>query len=141
MEKLKIKLLNDKAKIPVRAHSKDSGLDLYATETVTLQPHSTVIVPTGVAIYLENGYEAQVRPKSGITAKTPLRVQLGTIDYDYHKEVGVIVDNISDNHQFIEQGKKIAQLVVAPVVYPEVEVVESFEKESNRGGYGSTGLD
>ena len=141
MNKLKVKLLHKDAVIPNRANPKDSGADLYAIEDMTIPPNSTVLVPTGIAVYLEEGYEAQVRPKSGISAKTPKRVVLGTVDTIYHQEVKVIVDNISDKHQFIEKGKKIAQLVVAPVAYPEIEVVETFENKSTRGGFGSTGLD
>ena len=115
MNKLKVKLLHKDAVIPNRANPKDSGADLYAIEDMTIPPNSTVLVPTGIAVYLEEGYEAQVRPKSGISAKTPKRVVLGTVDTIYHQEVKVIVDNISDKPQFIEKGKKIAQLVVAPV--------------------------
>ena len=124
MEKLNVMLLNEKAKAPNRAN---------ATERIEIEPHSSAIVPTGIAIDLPLGVEAQVRPKSGITSKTGVRVQLGTVDQSYRGEIGVMVDNIYP----------IAQLVVAPVLYPEVNVVDSFEGESDRGenGFGSTGLD
>lgn len=141
MNKLKVKLLHEDAVIPNRANPQDSGADLYSVEDITIPPHSTVLVPTGVSIYLEDGYEAQVRPKSGISAKTSKRVIFGTVDMNYHQEVKIIVDNVSDEPQFIEKGKKLAQLVVVPVVYPEIEVVDKFESESSRGGFGSTGLD
>ncbi len=102
---------------------------------------SRALVPTGIAINLPIGYEAQVRPKSGITAKTDLRVQFGTVDFGYNSEIKVMVDNIGSTKQKIEKGKKIAQLVIAPVVYPEPVVVDKFENHSDRGGFGSTGLD
>src|SRR5690625_730596 len=96
MTKVKIgfKRLNDDAILPTKAHPTDSGFDLYASADVIIEPGETVIVPTGIAVELPIGYEAQIRPRSGVTAKTKLRVQLGTIDQDYRGEVGVIVDNI-----------------------------------------------
>src|SRR5699024_5645455 len=87
------KRLSSDAVIPTKAHASDSGFDLYASEDVIIEPGETVIVPTGIAIELPPGYEAQVRPRSGVTAKTKLRVQLGTIDNGYTGEIGVIVDN------------------------------------------------
>src|SRR5690625_7042344 len=94
--KIGFKRLNDDAILPTKAHPTDSGFDLYASaEDVIIEPGETVVVPTGIAVELPKGFEAQVRPRSGITAKTKLRVQLGTIDQDYRGEIGVIVDNIS----------------------------------------------
>lgn len=141
MEKLEIKLLHEDAKLPKRENPYDSGLDLYALEDTEIQSCSKTLVSTGIAINLPIGYEAQVRPKSGITAKTDLRVQYGTVDYGYNQEVKVMVDNIGGTKVKLEKGKKIAQLVVNPVVYPEVDVVSEFSTNSNRGGFGSTGLD
>lgn len=141
MKELEVKLLHKDAKAPHRANHDDSGADLYSLEDIVVPPHGTVLVPTGVAIYLEKGYEAQVRPKSGISFKTPQRIVLGTVDKSYHQEVKIIVDNISDEPQNIEKGKKISQLVVAPVSCPEIKVVKEFKQESDRGGFGSTGLD
>lgn len=90
------KRLNDNAFIPSKAHPTDSGFDLYASEDVIIEPGETAVVPTGIAVQLPAGYEAQVRPRSGIMAKTKLRVQLGTIDNAYRGEIGVIVDNIDN---------------------------------------------
>src|SRR5699024_4557501 len=92
--KVGFKRLSEGATIPTKAHATDSGFDLCASEDVIIEPGETVIVPTGIAVELPEGYEAQVRPRSGVTAKTKLRVQLGTIDNGYVGEVGVIVDNI-----------------------------------------------
>src|SRR5690625_601254 len=90
------KRLSDAATIPTKAHPTDSGFDLHASADVIIEPGETAVVPTGIAVELPPGYEAQVRPRSGITAKTKLRVQLGTIDNDYRGEIGVIVDNTLD---------------------------------------------
>lgn len=92
---LKVKRLSDSAILPTKSHVTDSGFDLYASEDVIIEPGETVIIPTGIAVELPDGTEAQIRPRSGITAKTKLRVQLGTIDYGYSGEIGVIIDNAS----------------------------------------------
>ena len=97
------------------------------------------MVKTDIAIDLPFGYEAQVRPRSGKTLKTKLRVNFGTIDHTYNKEIGVITDNIGDEPITVEKGNRIAQLVIAPVVYPKPKQVDWFENESDRGAYGSTG--
>lgn len=138
-ENLKIKRLSNNAVLPKRANEFDSGLDLYVSETVNIPPHTTKLVKTDVAIKLPYGYEGQVRPRSGKSLKTKLRVALGTIDYTYHKEIGIITDNTSDKHIIVQKGERLAQLVVAPVSYMGVENVEKFEEESDRGAYGSTG--
>lgn len=92
---LKVKRLDDDAVIPQYAHEGDSGFDLVAVSDVIVEPGETVKVPTGLAFEIPPGYEMQVRPRSGITAKTKLRVQLGTVDAGYRGEVSVIVDNIA----------------------------------------------
>jgi len=88
-----IKRIRNDATLPNKAHTHDAGFDLVAAEDTIIEPGETVIVPTGIALELPPGYEAQVRPRSGITVKTKLRVQLGTIDANYRGEVGVIIDN------------------------------------------------
>lgn len=92
---VKIKRLNESAVIPKYAREGDAGFDLIATEDVIIEPGETKLVPTGLAFELPPGYEMQIRPRSGVTLKTKLRVQLGTVDSGYRGEVGVIVDNIS----------------------------------------------
>ena len=81
------KRLTDTAVIPTKAHPTDSGFDLFADETVIIEPGQTVVVKTGIAVVLPQGYEATVRPRSGITSKTKLRVQLGTVDNAYRGDV------------------------------------------------------
>lgn len=162
------KRLSSEATIPTKAHPTDSGFDLYASEDVIIEPGETAIVPTGIAVELPKGFEAQVRPRSGVTAKTKLRVQLGTIDNGYTGEIGVIVDNIADDPfgntsrylnfvdgseirqdddipdgtYHIRKGDRIAQLVVQAL--PEVVAVEieEFTQDSERGegGFGSSGV-
>jgi len=136
---LEIKLLSENATTPTRANEFDSGLDLYVSETITIPAHTTKVVKTDIAINLPYGYEAQVRPRSGKSLKTKLRVALGTIDKTYHKEIGIITDNIGDEDITVKKGERLAQLVVAPVVYPTPKEVKEFENESDRGAYGSTG--
>ncbi|MCY1585602.1 dUTP diphosphatase [Staphylococcus pettenkoferi] len=139
MNTLEFKKLSKDAVTPKRANPTDSGLDLYVSETVNIPAHTTKAVKTDIAINLPYGYEGQVRPRSGKSLKTKLRVALGTIDKTYHKEIGIITDNIGDEDITVEKGERLAQLVVAPVVYPTPKEVKEFENESNRGAYGSTG--
>lgn len=97
---VKIKRLSEDAVIPQYAREGDAGFDLVAVEDVIIEPGETALVPTGLAFELPQGYEMQVRPRSGLTLKTKLRVQLGTIDSGYRGEVGVIVDNIASRGNF-----------------------------------------
>jgi dUTP pyrophosphatase len=92
---VKIKRLNEDAVIPKYAREGDAGFDLIATQDVIIEPGETKLVPTGLAFELPPGYEMQIRPRSGVTLKTKLRVQLGTVDSGYRGEIGVIVDNIA----------------------------------------------
>ncbi|MEH6974984.1 dUTP diphosphatase [Bacillus sp. JJ675] len=91
-----IKRLSPDAQIPQYAHASDACFDLVAAEDVIIEPGKTALVKTGLAFEIPEGYEMQIRPRSGITLKTPLRVQLGTVDAGYRGEVGVIVDNIAE---------------------------------------------
>lgn len=166
--KVGFKRLNDNAIMPTKAHPTDSGFDLYASKDVIIEPGETTVVPTGIAVELPPGYEATVRPRSGITAKTKLRVQLGTIDNEYRGEIGVIVDNISEasnkadygyyrlngdywiDHRvkaekgsyLIKKHERIAQLVIQPLPTVVVYEVDGELKETDRGesGFGSTGV-
>lgn len=139
MDELNIKLLSDNATLPTRANEFDSGLDLYASEDVTVKAGKTLIIPTDIAIELPLGYEAQVRPRSGMSVKTKLRVVLGTIDHTYHDRIGIIADNIGTQPYEVKKGDRVAQLVIVPVVYPTAREVKEFSYESDRGGFGSTG--
>ncbi|ETB71292.1 dUTP diphosphatase [Bacillus paralicheniformis] len=98
-----IKRLSPDAQIPQYAHASDACFDLVATEDVIIEPGETALVKTGLAFEIPEGYEMQIRPRSGITLKTKLRVQLGTVDAGYRGEVGVIVDNIEQKEHKIER--------------------------------------
>lgn len=141
------KRLSDDAILPTKAHPTDSGYDLYANEDVIIEPGETKVIPTGIAVKLPAGYEAQVRPRSGVTSKSKLRVQLGTIDNGYTGEIGVIVDNIESRPNYfgkhkIRKGDRIAQLVVQPLPAVEAYEIEGDLEQTERGagGFGSSGV-
>lgn len=142
MNNIEFKKLSDKAVVPFRAYSTDAGLDLYTAVDVEIQPNSTVMIPTDLAINLPVGYEAQVRPRSGVTSKTKLRVQLGTIDCGYHGNIGIMVDNIGNDLIKLDKHYKLAQLVISPIVTPQVKMVDIFNTDTERGtnGFGSSGV-
>ena len=134
--------------LPMPAYQSEhaAGLDLLAAvgwdTPVTLLPGSRSLVPTGLAIELPAGYEAQVRPRSGLALKSGVTVlnSPGTIDADYRGEVGVILANLGGAPFEIRRGERIAQLVVAPVVRVELVEVEALaDTERGAGGFGSTG--
>ena len=130
--------------LPEYATPDSAGLDLMAAigEAVSIAPGKRAIVPSGLAIALPRGFEAQVRPRSGLAAKHGITVlnAPGTIDADYRGEVGVILANLGDETFTVEPGMRIAQMVVAPVsriAWDETE--ELPESGRGAGGFGSTG--
>ena len=149
---INFKKLTPTAITPLRAHKTDACFDLFANEDVVLKYGETKVVPTGIAIELPDGYYADIRPRSGITSKSALRVHLGTIDSNYRGDIGIICENASHrklasmNHMNtdieINRGSKIAQLLIQKL--PEIELVEVNElSDSERGinGFGSTGVE
>lgn len=143
--RVKIKRLKD-VELPKYAKPGDSGFDLVAAEDTIVWPGETKVVPTGLAFEIPPGYELQVRPRSGMTRDTKLRVTLGTVDSGFRGEVGVLVDNTEritgPNMQahVIERGTRIAQGVIAPVETAHfVEVNDLSDSERGVGGFGSTG--
>jgi dUTP pyrophosphatase len=138
---IRIKRLHPDATLPVYAHgpAEDAGLDLRAVESLVLSPGVAQGVPTGIAIELPAGYEAQVRPRSGMALKHSLTVNFGTIDPGYRGEIRVIMFNLGRTDYTIEKGDRIAQLVVAK--YESIDWVEGDLGESGRGtgGFGSSG--
>lgn len=145
---VRFRVLDDRATIPHRASEHAAGLDLSAClpahqPSLTLAPSQIAIVPTGLAIAIPEGYEGQVRPRSGLATKRGLTVPNapGTIDADYRGELKVALINLSKEPQTIAQGDRIAQLVIAPVAMCEVVVVDSLDETVRGvGGFGSTGL-
>ena len=139
--KLKIKKLHNDAVMPSYATDGSAGFDLSALEEVLIYAGQTLIVKTGLSFEIPKGYEMQIRPRSGVTVKTKLRVALGTIDSDYRGEVGIIVDNIGDDFKRIGKGERIAQAVISPINQATFEqVTELDDTERGSGGFGSTGL-
>ena len=138
---IRIKKLHPDAALPVYAHgpAEDAGLDLRAVESVVLSPGIAQAVPTGIAIELPPGYEAQVRPRSGMALKHSLTVNFGTIDPGYRGEIRVIMFNLGLADYTIEKGDRIAQLVVAR--YEAIAWEESDLSSTDRGagGFGSSG--
>ena len=130
---------------PVYATSQSAGLDLRANliESITLKPLERTLVKTGLFIELPTGYEAQVRPRSGLAYKKGITVlnSPGTIDADYRGEIGVILVNLSAEEFIIENGERVAQMVIAKheqANWVEVETLEVSERGA--GGFGSTGV-
>ncbi|MES9698639.1 MULTISPECIES: dUTP diphosphatase [Bacillus] len=144
--RVKIKRVKD-VELPKYAKPGDSGFDLVVAEDTVIWPGETKVVQTGLAFEIPPGYELQVRPRSGMTRNTKLRVVLGTVDSGYRGEVGVLVDNterpISLNMKahVIERGTRIAQGVIAPVVTAHFEEVDELsDSERGNNGFGSTGV-
>lgn len=130
--------------LPQYATALSAGLDLRANleEGITLQPMERRLVPTGLSIALPEGYEAQVRPRSGLALKHGITLlnTPGTIDADYRGEIGVIMVNLSDTPFNIADGDRIAQLVIARYEQAEWEAVEALDStERGDGGFGHTG--
>lgn len=158
-----IEYCRENAKMPAYAHVTDAGMDVFATEEITINPGETKLIPLGIKCALPMGYELQVRPKSGRSLKSKLRVANapGTVDAGYRDEIGVIVDNIDPFIKSVEMdengrlynvefgssitigaGEKFAQLVLSEVpkaVFYEVETVANIGEENRGGGFGSTG--
>jgi dUTP pyrophosphatase len=140
-----IKLLSSLARIPQKMSENSSGYDLFAAEPkeIIMKPGDIKLVSTGIAISLEPGYEAQVRPRSGLAIKHGIGIlnSPGTIDSDYRGEIKVILFNFGEEEFGIEPGMRIAQLVVAR--YEAVEFCELLElnaTDRGAGGFGHTGV-
>lgn len=158
--KIQIKKLHPDAEIPKYATLGSSGFDLVAIEDVEFSPGSTKLVKTGLAVNAGPGYEMQVRPRSGMSLKTPMRVANtpGTVDSDYRGEVCVIMTHTGSKHvqsdspvtmdvyfpkedyYFVKKGDRIAQGVIVAVERAEIEVVDELDNtDRGAGGFGSTG--
>lgn len=142
--KLKIKRISDKAVLPNYAHEGDAGLDLYAVKELILKPGERGLVHTGIQIELPKNTEAQIRPRSGLALKHGITTlnSPGTIDEGYRGEIGVILINHSDETFKVEEGMKIAQMVVKPVLKVEITEVEELSSDTERSenGFGSSGI-
>ena len=160
---LPIELIRDEAVLPSYANDGDAGMDIRSCADILVHPGESVLVPTGLKMAIPYGYEVQIRPRSGISLKTPLRVpnSPGTIDCGYRDEVNVIIYNASiredasDEEPFtlsdkgckhgtylIKKGDRIAQMVFARVEYASLKTVPSVAQIGNDrgGGFGSSGI-
>lgn len=142
MNKIQIKYSNI---APSYQTDQAAGADIKAVlkEDITVKPLQRVIIPTGIYIEIPKGYEAQIRPRSGLAAKYGITVlnSPGTIDSDYRGEISIILINFGNDNFIISNGDRIAQMVIAPVIQGDF-IKESKLNESNRGsgGFGSTGI-
>ena len=143
---IQVKVINKgKQPLPKYATPQSAGMDLRANieEAFTLKPLERKLVPTGFFIALPEGYEAQVRPRSGLALKHGITVlnTPGTVDADYRGEVGVVLVNLSNEPFTVEPGERIAQMVIAKHEQADFVVVEELdETERGAGGYGHTGV-
>lgn len=141
--RVKVKKIHPNAVIPQYKTSGSAGFDLYAIEDVEIQPGETKQIRTGLIFEIPEGYEIQIRPRSGMSLKTPLRISNapGTIDSDYRGEVMIIAENTSIMPFSVEKGTRIAQGVLQKVPQAEfIEVERVSETERGEGGFGSTGI-
>jgi dUTP pyrophosphatase len=139
-----IEICREDVKLPQYANLFDAGMDISAAEDVKLFPTKTVIIPTGLKVAIPEGYEIQVRPRSGLSLKTPLRIANapGTIDTLFRDEIGIIVTNTDGAFYNIKKGDRIAQLVLNEIPRIRWEQVDNITtiKGNRGGGFGSTGV-
>ncbi len=144
---MKIPVINkSRHALPTYATSQSAGMDLRANidTPIVLQPMERCLVPTGLYIALPEGYEAQVRPRSGLAYKHGITVlnAPGTIDADYRGEIGVLLVNLSSESFTINDGERVAQMVIARYEQATFEPVDTLdETERGQGGYGHTGVE
>ena len=144
MVKVLIKKLSPEVQLPSYKTSGASGMDLMAfiKSSITIRPKTSFLIPTGLSIAFSEGYEVQIRPRSGLAAKNNISVlnTPGTIDSDYRWEIKVIIYNHWNNDFLINNGDRIAQMILMPVVKIELEETNNLpETIRGKGGFGSTG--
>ncbi len=141
--KIKIKKLESRAIIPQYQTPQSAGFDLHSLDSHTLKPKERKLIPTGLAFEIQDGYELQVRPRSGLALKNGITVlnTPGTVDSDYRGEIKTLLINLSDEDFTINAGDRIAQCIVSKVHKAEFEeVVELSETLRSSGGFGSSGV-
>ena len=144
MVKVLIKRLDPAVKLPIYKTSGASGMDLMAfiKKPINIKPKTSTLIPTGLTVAFSKNYEIQIRPRSGLAAKNNISVlnTPGTIDSDYRGEIKVIIYNHGNNDFIINNGDRIAQMILAPVVKMELEETSNLpETIRGEGGFGSTG--
>ena len=139
MEKIKV-VLDPGAIMPTRAHETDAGLDLYAMEKHLIPCGESVCFDTGVHVQIPAGYVGMIKSKSGLNVRFGITSE-GVIDSGYTGSIMVKLYNHGDRFVEIEKGQKISQLVILPIITPELELVDSLEEtERGNGGFGSSGM-
>ena len=133
-------ILDEGAKMPTRAHADDAGLDLYSRENRVIYPHSSATFDTGVHVEIPQWYVGMIKSKSGLNVKYGLTSE-GVLDCGYTGSIRVKLYNHSSEAYTVAAGDKISQLVIMPIIAPELELVKVFRTETERGdnGFGSTG--
>ena len=145
MTEILIKRLSKKVTLPKYETDGSSGLDLAAfiDKNIEIKPGKSVIIPTGLAVAIPKNFEIQIRPRSGLAAKNQISVlnTPGTIDADYRGEVKVILINLGNKSFIVENGLRIAQMVLCPVIKAKLKEVDSLQNtKRGSGGFGSTGV-
>tara|TARA_X000001036_G_scaffold434236_1_gene473268 strand:+ start:1257 stop:1694 length:438 start_codon:yes stop_codon:yes gene_type:complete len=144
MVKVLVKKLDSNVKLPVYKTSGASGMDLMAfiKESINIKSKTSALIPTGISVAFSKDYEIQIRPRSGLAVKNNISVlnTPGTIDSDYRGEIKVIIYNHGNNDFTINNGDRIAQMILAPVVKMDLEETKDLpETIRGQGGFGSTG--
>jgi dUTP pyrophosphatase len=144
MTEVLIKRLSKNISLPKYETSGSSGLDIaaYIDKEIEIKPGKTEIIPTGLLVAIPDGFEIQIRPRSGLAAKNQIGVlnTPGTIDADYRGEIRVILINFGNESFIVKRGLRIAQMVLCPIIKAKFKEVESLENtERGSGGFGSTG--
>lgn len=143
MIQVEVKKLDERAILPTYGTEGSAGMDVHILDDIVIPPGEVKVAPTGLAYAVPIGYELQVRPRSGLSLKTGLRLpnSPGTIDSDYRGDLGIIMQNVSDQDLEFKAGDKVAQIVLNFV--PKIELVEVDELDETKradGGFGHTGV-
>jgi dUTP pyrophosphatase len=139
---MKVKLTHPNAKLPFRANPTDAGADLFATETVTIKPHSNYFMDLGIQTEIPVGFAGFIFARSGLGSKFGIRPRncVGVIDCKYRNNIGIMIENHSDVEYMIIAGDRIAQFVILPIGLCDFEEVNELDMSDDRsGGFGSTG--
>jgi len=144
MVKVLIKKLDPEIKLPEYKTDGASGMDLVAfiKESLTIKPRTSSLIPTGISVAFSENYEIQIRPRSGLAAKNNISVlnTPGTVDSDYRGEIKIIIYNHGNNDFIVNNGDRIAQMILAPIVKMELEETDNLpETVRGKDGFGSTG--
>ena len=135
---MKIKLIrfDNYTKVPFRAHYNDAGADVYSTQDILLEPHTTIKISLGFGLELPDGFMACIFPRSGLTSKGIIS-NIPPIDSGYRGEIHAIITNTTDNTYIINKSDRIGQLVILPIIL--CDFVEKLDNTRGEGGFGSTG--